>query len=160
MFNRIGSTCFAFVLCSFIVVSGAKASPLEFRDLCGASQWLPAFESGNSACRVLISPAHEEQIKSDEVSGWSPYDSSTIVRLAAPFSWNFADAFETLPASEAAEAVSALNGDRLSQRSGSDPNCDAGCSTVLSSVPEPASMLFVGSALLLLGALVRGRIDL
>lgn len=160
MFNRIGSAFFLAVLLSFGVVSGVSASPLEFRNLCGAAQSLLAFESGRSGCRVLISPVQEERVRAEEVHGWSRFDSSAIVRLITPFSWNFADAFETLPASESASAAALLSGDGSSEANRGDAYCDAGCATVLSSVPEPASMVLLGGALLLLGALVRGRVDL
>jgi hypothetical protein len=40
-----------------------------------------------------------------------------------------------------------------------DAYCEAGCSTTLSSVPEPATMVLLGSALMLLASLVRRAVQ-
>ena len=104
--------------------------------------------------------ARDERSGSDEVRGWSEFDPKNIVRLISPFSWNFAEAFETIAASEPADAEALLRSDLSSRERHDEAYCEAGCSTVLPSVPESGSMVLLGTALLILGAVVRRRVDI
>lgn len=160
VFIRLSGVFLSALFC-FGYSSVASASPLSVGNVCEASAWTGSGESAEPSCENVFSssrtPAHVE----DALAEWGFFDSPAFVRLITPFSWNFASAFDTLPGSlrdEIAPAVTQKSGQSLRVR-GEDAYCEAGCSTTLSSVPEPATMVLLGSALFLIGSLARSRVD-
>ncbi len=158
MFIRFQRSLLSVFLFSCVFVTAASASPLGAGKVCGKSTVSAPADSGQSGCAPLFPEPQADQRPEGAFLFEPSAGSVEFVRFLAPFSWNFASAFERLPASLRDGLAPLSRQARTEQVRGEDAYCDGGCSTTLSSVPEPATMVLFGSALLLLSAFVRNRV--
>lgn len=159
VFIRCQGRFLSVFLAFFGFSAAASAAPFDVAGACNGSVWVSPAEAGQSGCGLLFPVSEGGPEGMEAAASWVSLDSVEFVRLATPFSWNFASAFERLPPLLRDELVSGapLRSGHAPRVRGEDAYCEAGCSTTLSSVPEPATMVLFGSALMLLGALVRSR---
>lgn len=159
MFIRFQRSFLSTFLFCFVSAAAASASPLGAGRVCGKSIAIPLTESGQPGCARLFPEPSEDEGGEGESLVESARGSVEFVRFLAPFSWNFAAAFERLPVTlhDSLAPVSPYKSGRLERVRGEDAYCNGGCSTALSAVPEPATMVLLGGALTLLSGFIRNR---